>query len=256
MCAQQTRSLRAYDSSAEIRNQYIRKAAFDLSNQNGGDPDDAWINEWVKWAQINPLNKDELQDANKFWQEEFEKTDQHDQTCEKVQELQNQNTRKSKKQARSLNRGSFKVWKKDVFGCSAIADYFLKNYLEGASREDELTELHEKMVKYKASDEYAKQVERSRKRNRDEDPQKMQEVEIKIKIGKLRSLKRKMKSRQRHLNNGTLTEIPKADRASFAKFTSGKLDKEIDKLLLQHGYGQSHVDSNVRYEAPSLFDHV
>jgi len=240
-----------------IRAQYIRNAAEDHSISGGGYPAARYsVDQWIEHLTYYPLSQDDMSKALKIWRQEFEQTDMHAETYSKVKKLREKDTRASKEKARTLSRGSFKVWQKNLFGRGTIAKYFLKYYLEEASQEATLKELHESMLEYRSCDKCSTQVERSRKRNPDQDPQKKQETEIEIRIGKLRSLKRKMRSRQRQLNEGKLAQIPKADRASFAKFTSGELDMEIDKLLVQHGYGQSHVNPNKHYEAPSLFNHV
>ena len=43
---------------------------------------------------------------------------------------------------------------------------------------------------------------------------------------------------QRKLRNGTIQEVPQQERADFLQFETGELDRNLDELTIQHGYGK------------------
>ena len=90
---------------------------------------------------------------------------------------------------------------------------------------------------YRAQKERAKQY-RHWERTPEIQEKKQQQRALKLKAQNLRCLRRRMQKYKTEVEAGSLQEVPAQHKAVYEGFISGDLDRALDGLTEQHGYGQ------------------
>ena len=211
-----------------------RKACIEIVAQSRGvEHSTRWgeytRDEWRGWLQENPFDEHDMTENVAKWKEDFQRNDFEQQ--EKVAKWRKENTRESKKQAQAMVNGAWKTHLAEKYGTRGrqLAMAFLK------CPSTNVYSLLSQWREYLQSTEYKEERERSRKGRPKE--QKQNEKAAKVKVYFLRHQRRQCTRLDRRLADGTITQVPYAQKGVYASYLDGSLDKELDDATNAHGYG-------------------
>ena len=149
-------------------------------------------------------------------------------TKEHIEELQRQDTRKSKRQAHQLLNGAWKVYLHKECGNKQLAIHFLR------SPTVMVDTLLMDWAQYMRSAEYQEEKQRSRRVDSlspEERLVKDRQVTVKLRVNFLRNMARRMRAIARKSENPV---VPPSLHHHYARWRSGALDLELINLLEQH----------------------
>ena len=211
-----------------------RKACIEIVAQSRGvEHSTRWgeytRDEWRGWLQENPFDEHDMTENVAKWKEDFQRNDFEQQ--EKVAKWRKENTRESKKQAQAMVNGAWKTHLAEKYGTRGrqLAMAFLK------CPSTNVYSLLSQWREYLQSTEYKEERERSRKGRPKQ--QKQNEKAAKVKVYFLRHQRRQCTRLDRRLADGTITQVPYAQKGVYASYLDGSLDKELDDATNAHGYG-------------------
>lgn len=207
--------LRGLDEPIRQRKAFVSALADARGVSQPAMPTDWSPQQWRDWYAREPLSDQDMTDAVKQWKRSFP---MHRETVLKIEQFIEKNTRTSKKQAKDLKNGAFKVYCREDCISHQLAMIFLQH---------PATAIHILLAawaKYMQSPEYA--AEKARSGRVDEADalavaEKERQVTLKLKVYRLRH-----KLRQKN------SQIEKQD-----------LEQELDALTREHGYGLLRADN-------------
>ncbi len=211
------------------REEFVRSEAVRLSTaQPAANNGNYTVEQWHDWYATTSLSDEEMDRAVKLWKEDFP---MHADTRAKVQAFQWTSSRSDKKKARELVNGAFKAYLHQECVGQPLAMAFLSH---PPAKVDTLL-AH--WAHYMNSSEYEKQRRRSRKvigDNAADVQEKEEQMQVKIKVHALRHQLAQMRSfdKKKHTQARTGRQARK-----YQRWLSGDLQRELDALTLQHGYG-------------------
>jgi len=214
--------------------------------------------EWISWYKNNPLVGADITELMKQWKKEFfENPDtaggMKSETKEKILQLERDGSRRSKKEAKELRRGSFKAYlAQECVQQRQLAMMFL---IYPVSACDEILKC---WANYMTDDEYTTEVNRSKKIDT-EDIQAVTDREaqrqLTAKVHQIRTDWRRMRSeyektstdphRAAAVSNGyqyVPAGLTDSDQALYAEFENGGLLKKLNDLTEQHGFGRLYSE--------------
>jgi len=185
---------------------------------------------WAEWLTNHRLDQRDMARGIKEWKEDFKERDLLRKA--EVDVLEELNTRRSKKKATGIQRGALNAALAQQCGHAQLAFAFFQH------PSAELDSLLEGWRSHMASEAFRRQFERSA-RNRDAALKKDQQ-ELTFKVHKMRADRRQGKADHRNIEQGLLAEASLSGkrRDRLQSFRSGSLDRKVDELTRQHGYGK------------------
>ena len=174
--------------------------------------------------------------AVEWWRSEFEASDMHQHSRDKVQEWRKQDTRSSKKTARDFVRGAWRQHVETTFGSFQLTMLFLQY---PAATVDTLLEAH---TRHMTSPEHAAEVLRASKidkSNEEAVAEKARQVQLKVQLGQMRAYRRRALALHGKIIAGDIDAPPRSMARLYSSWTNGSLDARIDEATAKHGYGRT-----------------
>ena len=185
--------------------------------------------DWLDWYAENPLSKDDMEAAVRQWKYDFP---MNSHTVEKIEAWEQEDTRKTKKQARDLRNGAWAAYLQQECIAKQLAMSFLK--FPSATVHTLLMD----WARYMNSDEHAREKARALKLdpgNAEAVREKERQLEVKRKLHSLKHQERQV--RALHAKKW-YSEMNGEERKQYLKWQSGELEQEIQALTMEHGYGK------------------
>jgi hypothetical protein len=171
-----------------------------------------------------PLPEVDFEWALAQWKQEFP---MNANTRRRIATCRDENTRESKKRARTLTNGAFKAFLQQDCMNTQLALALLKH---PTAMVNTLLEL---WAQYMESDEYLKEKVRAQEADENNLAEKNRLLDLKIRVHRLRHQVRL--ARSLHRNPNAITD---KNRKVYEEWRSGELSEELDLLTRDHGYGK------------------
>jgi len=186
--------------------------------------------EWFDWYETHSLSDGAMDEAIQQWKADF--------PCQQrntIATLEKEGSRVSKKRARDLLNGAFKVYLRDVCGIRKVAIELLRNPTKDLER------ILWKWAQYMNSPEYHKELDRSRQiidEYSAEAQLRQEQRELKLEVHRLRAKYRNMRSLHNKMSHNVWRNLSADDRQSYEEWQSGAMEQELNELTKRHGYGK------------------
>ena len=222
--------LQAMTKPIRQRQQYINALAASRGVSQPADGRCVYTqNELLHWYAKMPLSESDMDAAVSQWKNDFP-MNRH--SLEKIEAWEEEGTRTSKKQAKSLRHGAFAAYLQQ----ECIAKQLAMSFLRFPSAT--VHTLLQHWAEYMKSADHAKEKARAQTLdpgNAEAVREKEQQQKVKLKVHSLRHQIRQMKAlHQKKWYN----EMSSQQQQQHTKWRSGDMERELQSLTLEHGYGK------------------
>ena len=192
--------------------------------------------DWLDWYAKTPLSEADMDAAVSQWKEDFLMISE---TCYKIKNWEDEGTRKSKKEAKTLRNGAFAAYLQQ----ECIAKQLAMSFLKFPSATVHTLLLH--WAQHMKSEAHAQEKQRAQKLDKENAEavcEKQRQQEMKKKVHSLRHRIRQMKNM--HLKK-LYAQMTWQQQKEYEKWWSGEMHQELEALTWEFGYGTLPLQNRI-----------